>query len=76
MKAVLTGIGDTYLKAERARQISDNSPDDTELKRQAVEAIHHLERAVSQAIELGRRLILQEVEHSDYGPEEIDKDKD
>lgn len=57
MEAVLTRLGDADLRAESARRVAANEPDNMELERQALEAIHRLERVMGQAIELGRGLI-------------------
>jgi hypothetical protein len=57
MEAILTRLGDTDLRAESARRIAANHPDDMEFERQALEAIRRLEQVVTQAIELGRGLI-------------------
>ncbi len=57
MEAILTRLGDADLRAESARRIAANDPANNDLERQAEEAIHRLERVMSQAIELGRGLI-------------------
>ena len=57
MEAVLTRLGDLDLRAEAARRTAMAEPENMELERQAVEAIRRVERAMSQAIELGRGLI-------------------
>jgi hypothetical protein len=57
MEAVLTRLGDLDLRAEAARRTALAEPENSELERQAVEAIRRVERAMSQAIELGRGLI-------------------
>lgn len=57
MEAVLTRLGDADLRAESARRIAANQPEDMELERRAVEAVRRVEQVMTQAIELGRGLI-------------------
>ena len=57
MEAVLTRLGDLDLRAEAARRTALAEPENMELERQAIEAVRRVERAMSQAIELGRGLI-------------------
>jgi len=71
MEAVLTRMGDADLRAESARRVAANDPGNTELEIQANEAVHRLERVVSQAIELGRGLIRRPEIPMPAFPEEV-----